>query len=349
MSMLTELADHVIGIDPDRDRVTAAVIDATTTGVMARAEFPTTPTGYASALAWVDDHSDPGRRAWSIEGAGAYGAGIAITARAAGEWVIGFDRPLGRAAKDGAKSDGLDAVRAAREVLGHDHLAQPRARGLREGIRALLLVRNGAQRSRVAAINELRALVVTAEPQLREALRGRSIAELVRRCGELDTDGDVEQAATKLALRSVAARVRSLTGEIRDLEHALRPLVAEFAPGLLNEYGVGVVTGAQIIVSWSHPGRCRNEAAFARLAGAAPIEANSGQTQQRFKLSRGGDRALNRALHTIVTTRARTDAATRAYIARRITQGKTPREAKRCLKRYIARHLYRLLENPLTT
>jgi transposase len=86
----------------------------------------------------------------------------------------------------------------------------------------------------------------------------------------------------------------------------------------------------------------------ARLGGVAPIEATSGQVQTRHRLSRGGDRALNRALHTIIITRCRQDDATRAYIARRVAEGKTPREARRCLKRYLARRLYRLLEHPPT-
>jgi Transposase IS116/IS110/IS902 family len=74
---------------------------------------------------------------------------------------------------------------------------------------------------------------------------------------------------------------------------------------------------------WSHPGRLRSEAAFANLAGAAPIPASSGLTN-RHRLNRGGDRQLNRALHTIVLTRSRTDPDTRAYITRRLSEGKLP-------------------------
>jgi len=100
------------------------------------------------------------------------------------------------------------------------------------------------------------------------------------------------------------------------------------------------------VLSWSHQGRISSEAAFARLAGAAPIPASSGQTI-RYRLDRSGDRKLNRALHMILVTRQRTHPATIAYIERRLTEGKTRREANRCLKRY----LYRLLEHgtPPTT
>ena len=99
-----------------------------------------------------------------------------------------------------------------------------------------------------------------------------------------------------------------------------------------------------MLCAWSHPGRIRSEAAFAMLAGVAPIPANSGQVTTRYRLNRYGDRQLNRALHTIALSRIRYDPATRAYVARRTTEGKTNREIKRCLKRYIARDLYRQLE-----
>jgi transposase len=106
---------------------------------------------------------------------------------------------------------------------------------------------------------------------------------------------------------------------------------------------VGPITAAQLLISWSHPGRLRSEAAFATLAGAAPIPASSGLTN-RHRLNRGGDRQLNRARHTIALTCSRIDPATRAYITRRIAEGKTPRETKRCLKRIIARQIFRVLQ-----
>jgi transposase len=97
-----------------------------------------------------------------------------------------------------------------------------------------------------------------------------------------------------------------------------------------------------VVCAWSHAGRCRSDAAFAMLGGAAPIPASSGQTV-RVRL-RAGDRQLNQALHVIVLTRLRYDPATRAYAQRRRAQGKTNREIRRCLVRYAARQLYRLLE-----
>ena len=100
-------------------------------------------------------------------------------------------------------------------------------------------------------------------------------------------------------------------------------------------------------MSFSHPGRCRNDAAFAALGGASPLPASSGRTV-RHRLNRGGDRALNRALHTIAATRMRSCPTTQAYVARRTAEGKNPREIRRCLKRYIARQLYRTLATAMT-
>jgi transposase len=153
-----------------------------------------------------------------------------------------------------------------------------------------------------------------------------------------------------LTLRSLARRIENATAEADQLEREIRQHVRALAPDLLDEAGVGPIVAAQLIVSWSHRDRVRSEAAFARLAGVAPLPASSGQTI-RHRLSRGGDRQLNRALHTVVLHRRQHDPATRAYIARRVAEGKTAREATRILKRYLARHLYRVMQNatPLTT
>jgi transposase len=106
---------------------------------------------------------------------------------------------------------------------------------------------------------------------------------------------------------------------------------------------MGPISAAQVLVSWSHAGRLRSEAAFATLAGVSPIPASSGQ-HTRHRLNRSGDRQLNRALHTITQARRRDDPLTRAYAARRTAEGRTTREIRRCLKRFIARQLFKLLE-----
>jgi transposase len=44
--MLAEMVDHVVGVDPDRDWITAAVVDSATTGVVATARFAAKGSGY---------------------------------------------------------------------------------------------------------------------------------------------------------------------------------------------------------------------------------------------------------------------------------------------------------------
>jgi transposase len=188
-------------------------------------------------------------------------------------------------------------------------------------------------------------LITTAEP-LRSELRPLTRAQLLRRLRAMrpQRHRDVELRGTLLALRTVARRVQQLTAEERELAGEIETLTRTLAPQLLEQPGVGPLAAAQILISWSHQGRIRNEAAFARLAGCAPIPASSGQTV-RYRLDRSGDRRLNRALHMILVTRRRAHAPTIAYIDRRVQEGKSRREASRCLKRYLARNLYRLLEH----
>jgi transposase len=188
-------------------------------------------------------------------------------------------------------------------------------------------------------------VIVTAPDRLRQELRGLPVGKLLDRCSRLhrSTSAGADELATRIVLRSLARRIAAATLEAEELERELLGHVRALAPQLLDEPGVGPIVAAQLIVAWSHRGRLRSEAAFARLAGVAPVPASSGQTT-RHRLSRGGDRQLNRALHTIVLHRRQHDPATRDDIARRIADGKSRREATRLLKRYLARRLYRLLQ-----
>jgi transposase len=262
-----------------------------------------------------------------------------------GEWVVELDRPQRAPHRTGAKSDELDAARAAREALGRTHLAQPRRRGDREALRILIRTRDGAVAAKRKAMCHLHALVVTAPELLRQQLRGKTTKDLVLRCARLRTTvyQTTEHRTTIIVLRTTARRILALEAEANDLEMSIEPLVQQRAPTLLTEPGVGVITAAELLCAWSHRGRLRSESAFAALAGVAPIPASSGKVM-RHRLNRGGDRQLNRALHTIVLTRMTYHAETRTYAARRAQERKTRREIRRCLKRHVARRLFKVLE-----
>lgn len=342
--MLADTVDAVIGVDTHRDTHTAQIVAAKTGVIGPHATTGADSLGYRRMLAYADKHAT-GERLWAIESTGSYGAGLTTYLRERGERVAEIDRPKRPARRNGAKSDQLDALRAAREALERPHLAEPRRRGEREAIRVALRTREGAIRARSVAICHLKALIVTAPEGLRGNLRRERDRDLLGRCSRLRTGPaqSLEHRATVRALRCTARRALMLEAEAAELESELEQLVVAVCPALLGERGVGTISAAELLNAWSHPGRVRSEAAFAMIAGAAPIPASSGQTI-RHRLNRGGDRQLNRALHTIVLSRLQHDPETRAYAARRREQGKTPKEIKRCLKRYMARRLFRLLE-----
>src|SRR5215211_1778832 len=183
MPMLAEQVDGVIGVDTHRDTLTAAAVTRLG-GVLAHITTSADAAGYRRLVDFA--HAQlPGRRCWAVEGTGSFGAGLAGFLQQHGEQVLEVGRPKRPASRSGAKSDALDAVRAAREALGQDHLATPRRRGEREALRVLLTTRRCATLARVAAIGQLKALIVGAPEELRAELRGRSTAKQIQHCASL--------------------------------------------------------------------------------------------------------------------------------------------------------------------
>jgi transposase len=348
--MLADQLDYVVGVDPHRDLHALAVVHVFSGAVVFETTIAASSEGYAEALELVDAHA-PDRRAFAVEGSGSFGAGLTRFLTGRGEQVLEVSR-LRRERRSGGKTDALDAVRAARSVLGQEKPATPRAGGERQALQALVAAREGAVNAKCAGLAQLRDLLVTAPEPLRSELRPLTQAPLLRRLAATRPEGrrDPELRGSLLALRSIARRILQLQAEERELGRQIEALTRKLAPQLLDQPGVGPHTAAQLVLSWSHHGRVRSEAAFARLAGAAPIPASSGKTV-RHRLDRSGDRKLNRALHLILVTRKRSHPPTIAYIERRVQEGKSRCEANRCLKRYLARSLYRLLEHgtPLLT
>jgi len=348
--MLADQLDYIVGVDPHRDSHSLAVVQIVSGAVVFESTIDANNGGYAQALSLAEEHA-PGRRAFAIEGTGSFGAGLTRFLTGRDEWVLEVSR-LRRERRSGGKTDALDAVRAARSVLAERRPSTPRVGGERQALQALVAAREGAVNAKRAGLCQLRDLLITTPEPLRSELRPLTRARLLQRLAATRPHArqDPELRGSLLALRSIARRVLQLTAEERELAREIETLTNILAPQLLNQPGVGPHAAAQLVLSWSHRGRISSEAAFARLAGAAPIPASSGQTI-RYRLDRTGDRKLNRALHMILVTRKRTHPATIAYIERRIQEGKTRREANRCLKRYLARSLYRLLEHepPLAT
>ncbi|WP_237297256.1 transposase [Streptomyces sp. 3211] len=168
----------------------------------------------------------------------------------------------------------LDTVRAAREALATAHLSRPRRRGDRAALRVLLATRQSA--------------VLTAPPRSTSApgeLRGMKSKDLVDPCAKLrDRPAqNSEHCMTVRALRSAGQRIEALRSEAKKFELELPALVRTIAPELIALQGIGPISAAQILISWSHGGRFRSEAAFAGVI--APIPAQSGLTD-RHRINR---------------------------------------------------------------
>jgi transposase len=349
MVMVADAVDAVVGVDTHTDTHTAAVLNAVG-AVLAHIQVPADPAGAAALRTWAADHAPGPRLLWAVEGTRSHGLGLTRALRAAGARVVEAPQPAGRRRRRTGKSDPLDAVHAARAVLAAHRSAQPRADGDREALRLLLATRRHYTDTRTATINLFKSLILTADDDLRHQLRGLSTTRQVRAAitSQLAPATTTETRIRRDQLTALAGQIHQLDQAITANGHQLRALVTTTMASLLTLPGVGPVTAAVLLTTWSHKDRIRSEAAYAALAGASPIPASSGRTT-RHRLNHGGDRTLNAALHTIAMTRRRTDPATHDYLQRRRADGKTDREATRCLKRYLARHLYRHMQAHATT
>ena len=348
MTMLADTADAVIGVDTHTDTHTACLLDRLGRH-LATITVPADPRGCAMLLAWARKQAPGPRLAWAVEGTRSHGLGLVRVLRSNGQPVVEAGRPARASKRPGGKSDPADALRAARDALAASKLAQPRADGAREGMRILLAARSQATTARTAAVNTLKALLLAAPDNVRQALRGLSTPQQARRCRSLRVHASqpVAEQILRAELRRLATHIGAWDRELRANKAQLRELVERVMPILLDQPGVGPMSAAQLLVSWSHRGRFRSEAAFAALAGVSPLEASSGKIT-RHRLNPFGDRQLNRALHVIINWRMLHHAPTGTYLARRGGHKNKP-EIRRCLKRYAARSLFRLMETAART
>ncbi|MCA1679524.1 MAG: transposase [Actinobacteria bacterium] len=134
--MLADQLDYIVGVDPHRDAHALAVVDVVSGAVVFEATVAASRKGYANALKLAEEHAT-GRRAFAIEGTGSFGAGLTRFLTARCERVLEVGR-LHRERRTGGKTDALDAVRAARSVLGTTRPATPRAGGERQALQALV-------------------------------------------------------------------------------------------------------------------------------------------------------------------------------------------------------------------
>ncbi len=268
----------ILGVDTHKDVHVAAVISAVG-ALLGTQEFPATAAGYRALLGWARTFGAVLRA--GVEGTASYGAALNRMLRSEGVTVIDVNRPDRADRRRRGKTDATDAEAAARAVLSGRATAVAKAGdGPVEMARMFKLAKSSAVKSRTQAINQLKAVLVGADPALREQLTGLSTPLLVRACVALevaDPIADTGQAA-RHTLRLLAHRITLLTEEIDDLDERLTAVLAAHAPDLLARNGVGPDTGATLLIAaGDNPDRLHSEAAFAALCGVSPVEASSGQ------------------------------------------------------------------------
>ncbi len=340
----------VIGMDPHKRSATIEVMTGDET-ILGGGRYATDEAGFAAMTDYVNrvqPHVED--RVWAVEGCNGIGHHIAMRLLDAGEQVIDVPPKLSARARvfatgQGRKTDATDAHSVA--------LVGTRMAGLRP------------------VINDEQLAVLRVLVDRRRSLgedHTRMVSQLHRLLLELIPGGakrDLSAAQAKTLLAKVRPRDgagktrRRVAAElISDLEriHArkkaadkeLRALVAATGTGLLDLNGIGPSGAARLLVEVADITRFPNRDHFASWNGTAPIDASSGD-HVRHRLSRAGNRQINRVLHIMATVQLRNPTEGRAYYDRRKADGKTSMEAMRALKRRLSNIVYKTMVDDAIT
>jgi transposase len=344
--------DVIVGVDTHKDQHVAVLLDGLG-GRLAELFLPATYSGYGELLAFCLRHLGPAGRlhAFGVEGTGSYGVGLARFLRRAGCRVHEVHRPPRKGERRlSGKSDAIDAEHAARQILAGLTGAVPKtADGSVESLRLLKIARDTAVKARSTAMITLKATLVTAAEEMREALEPLTDYKLIEACAGLESSTSLAapDAAMRHVLGSLARRWLLLHDEVKIHSKHLKTQTKAIAPQLVQAVGIGLDIAAEMLVTaGDNTNRIRSEAAFAKMCGACPIPAGSGKTNGRHRLNRGGNRQANAALYRAIIVRMRWHQPTIDYVTRRTAEGLSKREIIRCLKRYLAREIYHLLPEP---
>ena len=335
----------IIGMDPHKRSVTIEVITPDES-VIGAGRFGTDAAGYAALTDYVNQlQPDPGLRVWAIEGCAGIGHHVATRLLADGEHVLDVPPKLSARIRmftigQGRKTDATDAHSVA--------LAAVRTTGLRPVVvdeqlavlRVLVDRRRALGEDHTRMVSQLHHLLLELIPggakkdlsaaqakKLLAGVRPRDAAGKTRRRVAAELIGDLER---------IHARTKAADKE-------LRTLVSATGSGLLDLHGIGPTGAARLLVEVGDITRFPNRDHFASWNGTAPIDASSGD-QVRHRLSRAGNRQINRVIHTMAVVQLRHPSTEgRAYYERRKADGKTSMEAMRALKRRLSNLIYKTL------
>jgi transposase len=323
----------VIGMDPHKRSATIEAMGGDE-AVLGGGRYATDIAGYRSMLEFARRFPD---RTWAIEGCSGIGRHIASRLIADGEQVVDVPPKLSArtrvlATGQGRKTDVTDAHSVA--------LVGTRMSGLRPVVEdeQLAVLRLMADRRRslgedhTRMVSQLHRLLLELIPGgARKDLSAAQAKALLAKVRPRDGAGKARRrvAAELIAdLERVHARSKAADKE-------LAQLLAATGTTLTALHGIGPSGAARLLVEVGDITRFPNKAHFASWTGTAPIDASSGD-HVRHRLSRGGNRQINRVLHIMATVQLRNPTQGRACYDRRKADGKTSMEAMRALKRRLS-------------
>jgi len=344
-SIIAQKYKFVTGVDTHAKTHHLTLLDNLGIEVGAR-EIKVLPHHMEKAIDWVLQKTD-GNVLFAVEGTSTYGETFTIALQNRNIAVCEVKPPEKKRRGQAGKTDEVDSFEAAKGVLPKhmNELIIPKTQGMRKVFRILLAARRNMTIQKVMDENTLIALLRTNNltPRPVASLTMSVLQDMAEWVVRPKSDMEVEISIARMEAKRLAQNILLRHASLKQNERQIHKAVQMFAPSLLDLLGVGPVTSAQILCSYSHKGRFRSANAFACLAGTTPLEVSSGQVKHH-RLSRYGDRALNCALNTIILTRMRYHEPTREYIAKCTTNGKSKRDIRRCLKRYLARSVFKHLE-----
>jgi transposase len=333
----------VIGMDPHKRSATIEVIDARER-VLARGRYGTDTDGYTQLLAAGRRFPD---RIWAVEGCAGIGRHIAQRLVADGETVLDVPAKLSARVRvfdtgQGRKTDPVDAHSVAVAGLRSPALRRVRIDDATVALRLLVDRRDELGRTRTEIVNRIHQLLLELIPGGAKKFLSHAQASYLLRTAPAPV-GIAAQTRRHLA-GELIDELTAIDAKIKAADQQLRRLVAAAGSSLTDLNGIGPSTAARLIGDVGDIDRFATAAHFASWNGTAPIEASSGD-QKRHRLSRAGNRRINRVLHIMAVVQLRHDTPGRAYYRRRLAEGKTTMEALRALKRHLSDVVYKRMVN----